>query len=146
LERLGAAFADGLAKSLRARGLVDVDARVEGFATPRRLAVRIDGVAAQASDRRVETKGPSVKIGLDATGEPTQALLKWAQKLDALLDALERASDGKQDVFWYRSTVPGESLAQAIGPALDETLAALPIPKTMQYQLADGRTTVSFVR
>ncbi len=146
LGRLGEAFAEGLAKALRTRGLVETDARVEGFATPRRLAVRIDGVAAQASDRQVETKGPSVKVGLDATGEPTQALLKWAQKLGAPLHALERASDGRQDVFWFRSVVAGESLAQAIGPALDETLAALPIPKTMQYQLADGRTTVSFVR
>jgi len=146
LERLGAAFADGLAKALRTRGLIEADARIERFATPRRLAARIHDVAVQAEDRLVETKGPSVKIGLDATGEPTQALIKWAQKLDAPLDALERASDGKQEVFWYRSVAPGDTLEQAIGPALEETLAALPIPKTMQYQLADGRTTVSFVR
>ncbi len=146
LERLGAAFADGLAKALRTRGLIEADARVERFATPRRLAARIDAVATKANDRLVETKGPSVKIGLDATGEPTQALLKWAQKLGAPLDALERASDGKQEVFRYRSVAAGESLAHAISPALAEAVAALPIPKTMQYQLADGRTNVSFVR
>ncbi len=146
LERLGAAFADGLAKALRARGLIEADARVERFATPRRLAARIDAVATKANDRLVETKGPSVKIGLDATGEPTQALLKWAQKLGAPLDALERASDGKQEVFRYRSVAAGESLAHAISPVLAEAIAALPIPKTMQYQLADGRTNVSFVR
>ncbi len=146
LERLAAAFAEGLAKSLRTRGLVDSEARIERFATPRRLAVRIDGVATRADDRLVETKGPSVKIGLDATGEPTQALLKWAQRLGAPLDALERASDGRQEVFRYRSVVAGESLAQAISPALEEALAGLPIPRMMQYQLADGRTNVSFVR
>ncbi|HEY0879374.1 MAG TPA: glycine--tRNA ligase subunit beta [Zeimonas sp.] len=146
LERLGDAFAEALAKALRVRGLIEVDARIERFATPRRLAVRIDGVATQAGDRRVETRGPSVKIGLDAAGEPTQALLKWAQKLGAPLDALERASDGKQEVFRYRSVVPGESLGHAIGPALEEAVGELPIPKTMQYQLADGRTSVSFVR
>ncbi|MCD6673242.1 MAG: glycine--tRNA ligase subunit beta [Burkholderiaceae bacterium] len=146
LERLGAAFADGLAKALRARGLIEADARVERFATPRRLAARIDAVATKANDRLVETKGPSVKIGLDATGEPTQALLKWAQKLGAPLDALERASDGKQEVFRYRSVAAGELLAHAISPVLAEAIAALPIPKTMQYQLADGRTNVSFVR
>jgi len=146
LDRLGAAFAEGVMKALRARGLVESDARIERFATPRRLAVRIDDVALQASDRLVETKGPSVKIGLDAAGEPTQALIKWAQKLGAPLDALERASDGKQDVFRYRSVVVGESLAQAISAVLEEAIAALPIPKTMQYQLADGRTNVSFVR
>ncbi len=146
LERLGAAFAQGLEKALRSRALIEADARVEFFATPRRLAVRIGDVAARANDRLVETKGPSVKVGLDAAGEPTQALRKWAQKLGAPLDALERGSDGRQEVFRYRSVVAGESLAQAISPALEEAIAALPIPKTMQYQLADGRTTVSFVR
>lgn len=146
LARLGDAFADGLAQALRKRGLVADDARIDRFATPRRLAVRIDAVASQASERTVDTKGPSVRIGLDAAGQPTQALRKWAQKLGASLDALERASDGRQEIFWYRSVVAGESLAEAIVPAIEETLAALPIPKTMQYQLADGRTTVSFVR
>jgi len=146
LDRLGAAFAEGMEKALRSRGLIEADARVERFATPRRLAVRIGDVAAQANDRLVETKGPSVKIGLDAAGEPTQALRKWAQKLGAALDALERGSDGRQEVFRYRSVVAGESLARAISPALEEAIAALPIPKTMQYQLADGRTNVSFVR
>ncbi len=146
LDRLGAAFAEGMEKALRSRGLIEADARVERFATPRRLAVRIGDVAAQANDRLVETKGPSVKIGLDAAGEPTQALRKWAQKLGAPLDALERTSDGRQEVFRYRSVVAGESLAHAISPALEEAIAALPIPKTMQYQLADGRTNVSFVR
>lgn len=146
LVRLSEAFAEGLAKALRTRGLIEPDARVERFATPRRLAVRIDAVAAQAGDRPLETKGPSVKIALDATGEPTQALLKWAQKLGAPLGALERTGDGKQEAFLYRSVAPGESLARAIGAALEEALAALPIPRTMHYQLADGVTTVSFVR
>ena len=34
----------------------------------------------------------------------------------------------------------------ALQAALDDTLAALPIPKVMNYQLADGTTTVQFVR
>ncbi|MCD6680076.1 MAG: glycine--tRNA ligase subunit beta [Burkholderiaceae bacterium] len=146
LERLGAAFAEGVASALRARGLAESDARLDRFATPRRLAVRIDDVVSRANDRLVETKGPSVKIGLDACGEPTQALVKWARKLGAPLDALERAHDGKHEVFRYRSVVAGESLAQAISSVLAEAVAALPIAKTMQYQLADGRTNVSFVR
>lgn len=146
LQRLGAAFADGLLQALQARGLAEPDARVERFATPRRLAVRIDDVAARAADRPVEHKGPSVRVALDADGQPTQALLKWAQKLGASLDALERASDGRQDVFRYRSIAPGQTLEAGLDAALGETIAALPIPKTMHYQLADGRTTVAFVR
>ncbi len=146
LQRLGAAFADGLLQALQTRGLAAADARVERFATPRRLAVRIDDVAARAQDRPIEHKGPSVRVGLDADGQPTQALRKWAERLGAPLDALERANDGKQDVFRYRSIAPGQTLEAGLDAALGETIAALPIPKTMHYQLADGHTTVAFVR
>ncbi len=146
LKRLGEAFANAVADGLRTRGLAAADAGVQGFCTPRRLAVRVDGVLAQAPERSVELKGPSLKVGQDAEGKPTQALVKWAEKQGAPLDALTRASDGKQECFWYRSTVPGERLAGAIDAVIGQALAKLPIPKVMEYQLADGRTNVSFVR
>ena len=43
-------------------------------------------------------------------------------------------------------TTPAMPLAQALQEALDEAIAKLPIPKLMSYQLADGVTTVNFVR
>ncbi len=146
LKRLGEAFCAGLLEALRARGLAGADARAEHFATPRRLAARIAPVLAQAPDRSVDVKGPSLKVGLDASGAPTQALLKWAEKQGAPVDALARARDGKQECFWYRSTVRGESLDAAVDAVVEHALSKLPIPKLMQYQLADGRSSVSFVR
>ncbi len=146
LKRLGDAFCAGIVDGLNDRGLAEAGARVDGFATPRRLAVRVEGVVARAADRRVEAKGPSVKVGLDASGAPTQALLKWAERQSAPIESLVRASDGKQECFWYRSTAPGESLDAVVAAVIEQALARLPIPKMMQYQLADGRTTVSFVR
>jgi glycyl-tRNA synthetase beta chain len=146
LSRLGQAFANGIANALRARGLAAADARVERFATPRRLAVRVHDVLSQAPDRQVEQKGPSVKVALDANGIPTQALLKWAERQGAEVSQLHRDSDGKQECFWYRSTAPGDILDAALAGIIEQALASLPIPKLMQYQLADGHTTVSFVR
>ena len=146
LGRISAAFSTAIAESLRIKGLAPPDARVEGFASPRRLAVRISPVLAQAPEREVEVKGPSVKVGLDTAGEPTQALLKWAERQGASVPALVRASDGKQECFFWRTTVAGVSLADAIDDTLASALASLPIPKLMQYQLADGVTSVSFVR
>ncbi|MBX3592747.1 MAG: glycine--tRNA ligase subunit beta, partial [Burkholderiaceae bacterium] len=146
LKRLGDAFCEGIVEGLRSRGLAGEGVRVDGFATPRRLAARVAAVAALAADRSVEVKGPSVKVGLDAAGVPTQALLKWAEKQSAPIESLTRASDGKQECFWYRSTVRGESLDAVIDAVIEQALSRLPIPKAMQYQLADGRTTVSFVR
>ncbi|HMN64533.1 MAG TPA: glycine--tRNA ligase subunit beta [Burkholderiaceae bacterium] len=146
LKRLGDAFCEGIVEGLRSRGLAAEGVRVDGFATPRRLAARVAAVAALAPDRSVEVKGPSVKVGLDAAGVPTQALLKWAAKQSAPIESLTRASDGKQECFWHRSTVRGESLDAVIDAVIEQALSKLPIPKAMQYQLADGRTTVSFVR
>jgi glycyl-tRNA synthetase beta chain len=146
LSRLGESFAGTIAEGLRAQGLAPADGRIDVFATPRRLAVRVAGVAERAADRAVEVKGPSVAVGLGADGQPTLALRKWAEKQGAKVEDLVRASDGKQECFFHRSTAAGATLAQAVQPLVEHALAKLPIPKVMQYQLADGRTNVSFVR
>ena len=58
----------------------------------------------------------------------------------------KRRVDGKAETLFVDTTTPAVPLAQALQDALDETLAQLPIPKVMSYQLADGKTTVQFVR
>jgi len=146
LRRLGEAFAVAIAEGLRARALAGSGSDFRAFCTPRRLAVRVESVLAQAPDREVEAKGPSVKVGLDAQGRPTQALLKWAQKQSAELSELVRASDGKQECFFHRSTQRGDALAAVIDELIAQALGKLPIPRVMEYQLADGRSSVSFVR
>ena len=147
LTRLADAFADGIRSRLAARQLLaEPDAPAEVLATPRRLAVRLPQVLSQAEPRRIRQKGPSVAVGLDAEGQPTMALRKWAEKQGARVEELQRDSDGKQEVFFWESTQPGASLAEVIGSIIGEALGQLPIPKLMTYQLADGLTTVSFVR
>ncbi len=146
LRRLGEAFAATIVEDLRARGLAAAGAEFRAFSSPRRLAVRAEDVLAQAPDRAVEAKGPSLKVGLDPQGQPTQALLKWAEKQGATIEGLIRASDGKQECFYYRSTQRGDSLAAVIDEVIAQAITRLPIPKVMEYQLADGRTNVSFVR
>jgi glycyl-tRNA synthetase beta chain len=98
LRALGEAFGHGISEGLKSCGLVASEPPAETetvvFSTPRRLAVRIDGVRSQAEDRMVEAKGPSVKVGLDSAGQPTQALIKWAERQGAHLDELTQGSDG----------------------------------------------------
>jgi len=114
LRRLGAAFAEGIAEGLRSRGLA-ATAGHRAFATPRRLAVLVEGVLERAPDRDVELKGPSVKVGLDADGRPTQALLKWAERQNVALESLERRGEGKQESFHARVRLPGR--AESTRPA-----------------------------
>ena len=75
-QKLGDAFAQVLADQLAAQGLCAADAAVTPFASPRRLAVQVVGVAAQAADKAVSQKLMPVAVGLDAQGQPTLSLLK----------------------------------------------------------------------
>jgi glycyl-tRNA synthetase beta chain len=149
LKKLGEAFAGTLSESLKAQGLAAADAAVTPYASPRRLAVHVAAVAAQAADKPVSHKLMPVSVGLDATGQATPALLKklGALGLDAaVVPGLKRAIDGKAETLFFDTTVKGATLAEGLQKALEEALAGLPIPKVMTYQLADGWSTVNFVR
>ena len=154
LNKLGRAFASLLADGLKAQGLAALDAKVCNFASPRRLAVHVTGVLAQAPAKAVVQKLMPVAVGLDATGLATPALLKKLHSLGAHASAvaeLQRAMDGKSEVLLLARNEAGVSLAEGLQKALDETLAKLPIPKVMSYQLErdcefPGWSTVSFVR
>lgn len=149
LKKLGEAFAGVLADSLKAQGLVAADAAVTPFASPRRLAVQVAGVAAKAADRAVQQKLMPVAVALDADGNATPALLKKLAAVGAdasVLPQLKRAPDGKAEALFLDMTVAGASLLEGLQKALDEALAKLPIPKVMTYQLADGWSDVKFVR
>ena len=149
LRALGESFAAGLLASLRVQGLATSDSMATPFATPRRLAAHVTGVALQAADRSLSQKLMPANVGLTPTGEATPALLKKLASLGADASAattLARRSDGKVEALWLDSVAPGAVLAEGLQTALDRTLADLPIPKLMAYQLADGWTTVQFVR
>ncbi|HEX7402804.1 MAG TPA: glycine--tRNA ligase subunit beta, partial [Usitatibacter sp.] len=149
LKRLGDAFAEGLHRGLAKREMLGADSAARAFATPRRLAASIDRVKSASAPRAVQVKLMPAAVALDAAGRPTAALLK---KLEAAglsgtdVSKLQRRLDGKAEMLFADATTPATPLAQALQGALDEAIAGLPIPKVMSYQLADGETTVQFVR
>jgi glycyl-tRNA synthetase beta chain len=149
LKTLGECFAAALAASLVREGLAPADAVVTAYATPRRLAAHLTGVATQAADKNVSQKLMPVSVGLDAAGAPTPALLKKLAALGAdasVVPKLRREGEGKAATLFHDSTVQGATLAEGLQKALEAALAALPIPKVMSYQLDDGWTSVHFVR
>ncbi|MFZ2300731.1 MAG: glycine--tRNA ligase subunit beta [Gallionella sp.] len=149
LKKLGESFADSIKVSLRAQGLVAKEAAITTYASPRRLAVHVASVAAQAADRPISQKLMPVAVGLDADGKATPALLKKLASIGAdtsLVPQLKRAPDGKTEVLFFDSMLKGATLAEGLQKALGEALTKLPIPKVMTYQLADGWNSVQFVR
>jgi glycyl-tRNA synthetase beta chain len=149
LKKLGESFAGTLAASLKASGLAGADAVVTPFASPRRLAVHVTAVAAKAADKSVQQKLMPVAVAVTADGQATPALLKKLASVGAdasVVPQLKRLPDGKAEALFLDSVVPGATLADGLQKALDEALAKLPIPKVMTYQLADGWSSVNFVR
>jgi glycyl-tRNA synthetase beta chain len=149
LKALGESFASTLAASLARDGLVSENAAVTAYATPRRLAAHITGVLAAAADKAVSRKLMPTSVGLDSAGAPTPALLKKLGSLGAeafVVEKLRRESDGKAEILFYDSTAKGATLGEGLQKAIEAALVALPIPKVMSYQLADGWTSVGFVR
>jgi glycyl-tRNA synthetase beta chain len=149
LKKLGEAFSAALATSLKNAGLAPSTAVVTAYASPRRLAAHVTDVAAIAADRPVVQKLMPVAVGLDAAGNATPALLKKLAALGAdaaAVAGLRRENDGKADILFYDSLAKGASLGEGLQKAIEAALAALPIPKVMGYQLADGWRSVNFVR
>ena len=152
LRRLGDAFSDNIFTALKAAGLTSASSQATGFATPRRLAVMITDVLAQAPDYPVREKLLPTSIAFDVDGKPTAPLLK---KLGALgyadidLSSLEKAGEGKNEALYLNVLAKGAALEQTAQTVLEQTLNKLPIAKMMHYQVQqkDGNLAdVQFAR
>jgi glycyl-tRNA synthetase beta chain len=158
LRLLGEAFAGGIVEGLKTSGLLDATSKPRAFATPRRLAVYITSVLPRAADRPVEQKLMPVPVARKSDGNWSDALVK---KLAAMgreqlatapvntkigSDSLTVKPDGKGENVYLRTLALGQSLEQSLSMAIEAAIARLPILKVMSYQLADGATTVRFVR
>ena len=152
LSRLSDAFATAMFNGLSLRALLDEGASFTAYATPRRLAVSIQGVRTSSPDKQIREKVLPVSVALDKEGQPAAPLTKKLAALAAqagresiALSELERASDGKAESFFFTYTAPGQTLASGLQVTLEESIAKLPIPKLMSYQRPSG-DTVHFVR
>jgi glycyl-tRNA synthetase beta chain len=99
----------------------------QAFATPRRLALVVDGLPASRPDVTEEKRGPR-------EGAPDQAIQGFlkAVGLDSL-DRCEKRDTGK-GVFWFAVvTRPGGPTAATLPPLVAEAIAALPWPKSMRF-------------
>ncbi|MBT9511931.1 MAG: glycine--tRNA ligase subunit beta [Acidovorax sp.] len=164
LQKLGDAFATVLGDQLKAQGLAGSASVVTSFASPRRLAVHVTNVLSQAPDVEIVDKLMPVSIAFDSDGKPKTPLLKKAEKNPRCLEQLKNwpaqgtgadqlfvKNDGKEDVLYFRSLAAGRDIERGLQVALDTSIAKLPIPKVMSYQLETdcelpGWTSVNFVR
>ncbi len=147
LKYLGEAFGERVQNGLiRAHLKAHSPDGTRFFATPRRLAVLIPDVLPQAEDRPNRKKLMPSKVAFGSDGRPSTALVKRLEKEGSSADQLQRQIEGDTEYVYLDQPIRGVTLAEGLQSALEEAVAKLPIPKVMNYQLADGATTVQFVR
>jgi glycyl-tRNA synthetase beta chain len=119
---------------LKAAGLTFTDARA--FATPRRLALVVDGLPAARPDVSEERRGPRV----GAPDNAIQGFLKGAGL--GSLDQAEKRDTGKGEFWFAVLKKKGGWTADVLPGVIDAALKALPWPKSMKW----GSSTMQWVR
>ena len=125
------ALVAGLAAGLDKAGLAH--GRLAGFATPRRLAVRVQRLAAQQPEQHVKRRGPPLAAAFTPGGEPTRAALAFAESSGTRVEALETLDEGKGKFLYFVGTRPGERALELLPALVREALDALPIPRRMHW-------------
>ena len=142
LDELSAAFLRGIGDGLAKRGIAaDLD-QAKAYASPRRLAIHIPNVAATQPEQSVERRGPALSAALDKDGQPSKALLGFAQSCGVDVAQLEKLETDKGGWYIWRTVKAAQPLAALLSEIVDETLKALPIPRPMRWASHD----YSFVR
>jgi glycyl-tRNA synthetase beta chain len=137
---LSNALTEGLRLRLDAAGIPH--GRVQGFATPRRLAVRVQKLAQHQPDKQVERRGPPLDRSFDAHGAPTQAAIAFAKNCGVPVAELERLETDKGAWLIFRGTERGAATASLLGGIVNQAIAELPIAKRMRW----GSRSAEFVR
>jgi glycyl-tRNA synthetase beta chain len=137
---LSNALTEGVLVGIDAAGIAH--GKVHSFATPRRLAVRIQKLAANQPDRQVERRGPPVSISFDAQGAPTQAAAAFAKSCGVEVGSLSQLKTEKGAWLVFRGTEHGAATTSLLGGIVNQAIAALPIGKRMRW----GARTEEFVR
>lgn len=140
LKTLATSFADNVEAELNQAGLT-FD-KIEWFAAPRRLAVKVLNLATQQPSKEIEKRGPAVSAAFDAEGKPTKAAEGWACGCGIAVDQAERIATDKGEWLVHRAKIEGQPTKNLLNAIVANALAKLPIPKPMRW--ADK--TVQFIR
>jgi glycyl-tRNA synthetase beta chain len=113
--------------------LLGPDFVVTSYSTPRRLAVRVEGVLAQQLDMQEQLTGPSWKAAFP-NEEPGPAAQAFAKKAGVAVTALEKITTPKGEYASATVQRPGQRAEKVLGEELPKEIGALTWPKTMYWR------------
>jgi len=115
---------------------------VSGFATPRRLTLRVEDVAERRERRHERRRGPSADVAFDAEGAPTKAAIGFARGQGVAPEALVVEETERGAYVFAELETGGEPAAELLPGLLAGLVRDLPAPRKMRW----GDVDVPFVR
>ena len=103
------------------------------YSTPRRLAVRVEGVLAQQLDMQEQLTGPSWKAAFP-NDQPGPAAQAFARKAGVEVTALEKITTPKGEYAVATVQRPGQSAGKVLAELLPQEIGALTWAKTMYWR------------
>lgn len=111
---------------------------INGFETPRRLAVRAAGIPAAQPDVTEQVNGPAAKVAFK-DGQPTSAAHAFAKRAGIDVSALDRVTTTKGEYLAARITKKGRGTADILAELLPKEIGALYWPKNMYWRKQSER-------
>jgi glycyl-tRNA synthetase beta chain len=140
LAKLALAFRDNIQTGFSDNELIF--SYVNWYASPRRIAVLVEGLSEFQADKHVEKRGPAIATAFDQNGEPTKAAQGWARSNGIDVEQAERLKTDKGEWLLFKAQVKGQSITQLLPELVEKALKALPIPKPMRW----GTKSTQFIR
>ena len=88
--------------------------QVNWYASPRRLAVVVEGLSEFQADKDVEKRGPAVTAAFGEDGEPTKAAQGWARSNGIEVSQAERLKTDKGEWLLFKAQVKGQAISQLL--------------------------------
>ncbi len=115
---------------------------IQSFAAPRRLALKVEALAAEQRGSSVLRKGPAKQAAFDEQGQPTQALLGFARSCGVEFTDLSVQETDKGEWMVYESFQEGKKTIELLPEFIEQAVKQLPVSKPMRW----GKGEHEFVR
>jgi glycyl-tRNA synthetase beta chain len=110
---------------------------VHTMGTPRRLALRIRGLAPSQPDRSETILGPPWSAAFEADGSPKKAASAFATKHGVVLQSLRKQPTEKGDYVSVEVQEPGRASREVLAEILPQLCQRITFPKSMRWGSGD---------
>lgn len=111
--------------------------KAKAFATPRRLAFRLDGLQSTLPKQQTTKRGPASVSAFNDKGEPQPALLGFAKSCGVTIEQLILIETDKGSYYGYIQETDAVPVTQIMPELITAAIKALPIPKLMRWGIGE---------